>query len=211
VRIALVEEEILEDVIRCCERRFHVAELEGLQPVDVARLAVGMNARLRVLQRLERIRNGFQEPVFHLDQVQSLRRRLLVPGYHGGHRVADVAHVLRGERVFVLRHRQDAEADGKVLARQDEMHPRVGLRVFCPYLLDESMRMGRSQEAHVQHARQDEVVGEARLAGDLGAAVDPPARLTDDLHVASSLRPLQSLRISAGSRCSGTGCPTRLP
>jgi hypothetical protein len=34
----------------------------------------------------------------------------------------------------------------------------------------------------MQHAREDDVVGEARLAGDFRAAVDAPARLAENFH-----------------------------
>jgi hypothetical protein len=49
-------------------------------------------------------------------------------------------------------------------------------------LLDQRMRVRRAQQARVQHARQHDVVGKKRPAGDLGAAVDAPARLADHLH-----------------------------
>jgi hypothetical protein len=46
VRIALVEEQVLEDVLGSRERRLDVAELVGLVAVDVAALAVVVDARL---------------------------------------------------------------------------------------------------------------------------------------------------------------------
>jgi hypothetical protein len=47
--------------------------------------------------------------------------------------------------------------------------------LFCINFFYESMSVRRAQQLRVQHARQDDVVGEPRLAGDLGAAVDAPA------------------------------------
>ena len=121
------------------------------------------------------------------DQIQSFRGGLLVLRHHRGDRVAHVAHVLGRERIFVLGHRQDAEAHREVLAGEHQVNTRVFLRSFHVDGLDEGVRVRRAQQAHVQHARQDDVVGEARLAGDLGAAVDAAARLADDLHVSRSM------------------------
>jgi hypothetical protein len=53
---------------------------------------------------------------------------------------------------------------------------------FCLFngnVFYDGMRMGRTKELGMQHARHREVVGEAQGAGDLGAGVDPAARLAD--------------------------------
>ncbi len=42
--IAFVEEQVLEDVIRAGDGGIRIAELKGLQPVDVALLGIVMNA-----------------------------------------------------------------------------------------------------------------------------------------------------------------------
>ena len=42
---------------------------------------------------------------------------------------------------------------------------------------DARVRQRRAEQLAVQHARQHDVVGEARLAGDLRAAVDAAPRL----------------------------------
>ena len=60
VRVALVEEDVLEDVVGRRQRLVHVAELVGLVAVDVALLAVLVDAGFRVVQGFFRIGNGFQ-------------------------------------------------------------------------------------------------------------------------------------------------------
>ena len=202
--VAFVEEKIFEDVICSFQRFVDVAELERLQPVDVAELAVGMDAQLGVLERLDRIEivcekaAGTSLPPDRTLRLQSARR-----AHHCRDRVADVAHMLRRKRVFVLAHRQNAEGHQEILARKHEVDARVRFR-FCDVdRLDERVRLRAAQELHVQHARQRYVVGEARLTRHLGAPVDAAARFTENLHRAFSSPRLRSLRRSAGSRCSG--------
>jgi len=52
VRVALVEKHILEHVVGLGERLVHVAELEGLEAVNVPPLAVALDARLGRCERL---------------------------------------------------------------------------------------------------------------------------------------------------------------
>ncbi len=48
---------------------------------------------------------------------------------------------------------------------------------------DARVRVRGAQQLGVQHPRQHEVVGEPRLTGDLGAAVDAAPRAADDARV----------------------------
>ena len=207
VRVAFVEKQILEDMVGlgngCVHVTTHFSEFEGLQPMDIAVLAVRVNARFGLRQGLERIADRVERLVAHLDEIERLGRGLLVLGDHRGQRIADVAHVLRRERIFVLADRQDAEGDREVLAGEHQVHAGMGLCLLNVNFLDQCMRMRRAQKLHVQHARQHDVVRKARLAGDLGAAIDPAARLTEDFHRSSGAHPLRSLRRSAGNRCNG--------
>ncbi len=71
-------------------------------------------------------------------------------------------------------------ANGERIAGQHEMDARVrrGLRRVDAH--DAGVGQRRPQQLAVQHARQDDVVREARLAGDLGAAVHAAPRAPDD-------------------------------
>ncbi len=179
MRIALVEEQILENVVGLGERFVHVAELEGLKAVDIALLAVALDARLGRRERLLGIGDGLERLVLDVDEIERLERGLLVAGDHRGDRVAHVAHALRRERVLVLRHRQDPEGDRKILAGEHEVHARACLRARHVDRFDRRVRMRRAQQLAMQHARQHHVVGEAREARHLGAAVHAAARLAD--------------------------------
>ena len=52
----------------------------------------------------------------HIDQVQRLIGDPLVRGGHGRDRIAHIANLLAGERLFVLADRQDAELHRHVIA-----------------------------------------------------------------------------------------------
>ena len=200
---------IFEDVICSFQRFVDVAELERLQPVDVAELAVGMDARLGVLERLDRIRNRLQRPVLHFQQIARFGCSLLVARHHRRDRVADVAHAAAQAGI---RPGSPAECRGhrEILAGKHEVDARVRFR-FCDVdRLDERVRLRAAQELHVQHARQGYVVGEARLTVTL-ARPSTRRRGFENLHRAFSSPRLRSLRRSAGSRCSGIDCPRSLP
>ena len=56
--VALVEEQVLEYVVRFGQRLLDIAELERLVAMDVARVAIVVNARLGLRQRFLRRRDG---------------------------------------------------------------------------------------------------------------------------------------------------------
>jgi hypothetical protein len=66
---------------------------------------------------------------------------------------------------------------GKVLAGEHQVHAGMLLGAARVDRLDQRMRVRRAQQPAMQHPRQHDVVGKARLPGDLGAAVDAPARV----------------------------------
>jgi hypothetical protein len=68
------------------------------------------------------------------------------------------------------------------------VHARVRLRAQDVDRLDDRVRVRRAQQLRVQHARENEVVGEAQLADRLGAAVDAPARLADGVEAGLAAR-----------------------
>ena len=124
------------------------------------------------------------------DQRERGAGGLLVGRDHRGHRVADVAHAPDGERVLVLRHRHDAVGNRELLTGQHQVHAGMLRGARDVDRLDFRVRMRRAQPLAMQHARQDQVVGEAQLAGGLGAPVDAPAGLAYgvEIHERSSLK-----------------------
>ena len=122
--VAFVEEQVLEDVIRSCERFVDIAKFESLQAMDIAALAIRMDPWLGLSERFFRIANGVKNPVSNLDEIQRLGRRLLVLRDDRSDRVADVAHVLGCQRILVLGHGKNAEGHREILAGQYEMYSR---------------------------------------------------------------------------------------
>ncbi len=200
--VALVEEDVLEYVVRFGQCLLDVAELERLIAMDVARLAIVVNARLRMRQPFFWRRDRRQSLVFHFDQSERLGGRLFVFRDHRRHRVADIAHALRRERVLVLRHRHDAEGDGEIAAGQHQLHARIALRARDVDRFDQRVRMGRAQQLRVQHARQRHVIGVAQLARHLGAAVDAPPRVADHIEFLRRVHALALCSLIARAACS---------
>ncbi len=162
-----------------------------------------------------------QRLVVDVDEVERLGRRLLVARDDRGDGVADEAHAVAAERLLVLADRQDAERDraGPCRSGRACTPGRAAARAASMRAM-RACGTGRAQELAVQHARQHEVVGEARLAGDLGprrrrgaagrrrrrnCAHRAVPRLAAAARGAFAPRPPRPPRRSAGSRCSGRG------
>ena len=145
VVVALVEEQVFEYVVRFRQRLLHIAELERLVAMDVARVGIVVNARLRLRQRFLGRRDGRQRLVFHLDQLQRRGRRLLVRGDHRRHRIAAIAYLVAGQRKFILGNRQHAERHLAVGARAYRHHAFEGLGLRGVDRQDPCMRHRRAQ------------------------------------------------------------------
>ena len=184
VRAPLIEEEVLEDVIRLGEPLLDVAERERDLLVDVPLVSVFVDARLRVREAFFRLGEGSERLVLHRDQIERVGRGQLVARDDERDRIADETDGVRTERVLVLADRQDAVGDWKMAAGQDEMNAGMRLGARRIHRPDARVGHGAPQQPGVQHARQDEVVREDRLAGDLGAAVDAATREADDPRLA---------------------------
>ena len=181
VGVALVEEDVLEDLVGRGEALGHGAEVHRHLLVHVAALAVVMQPRLGGRERLLDAGDGGQRLVLDLHLVGGLVRGVLGQRRHRRHRVADEAHFVGAERVLVLGHRQDAERHREIAPGQEAQHARHegGRRQVDAG--DARVRHRRAHQPQPDHAREGEVVGVARGAGDLGAAVHAPEGLADDV------------------------------
>ncbi len=179
VGAAVVEQRVLEHQVGRGERGLDVAELERDPLVDVAVGAVVVDPRLGRRQRLLEAGDGGQRLVVDLHRQGRLVGRVLGDRRHRHDRVADEAHPVGAERVLVLGDRQDAEGLGHRLAGEEAEHPGDLPGAAQIDAADAGVRHGRAHQLHVRHAREDQVVGEQRPAGHLGAAVDAPERLPD--------------------------------
>ena len=181
VRVSLEEEHVLADEVGLAETLLHVAELERDQLVDVVPVPVLVDTvgarperRLDGHQRIERL-------VLDVDHPRGGFGGLFVHGGDGRHRVSHEAHLLHAERLFVLAHRHDPEPDWrKVPARDDRVHAGQGRRARRVDPTDQGMRALRPEELRVRHAREDDVVGEARLACHLRPGIDLGQPVPDD-------------------------------
>ena len=84
------------------------------------RVAVLVDAHLRMRQRLLDGHEGAQRLVLDLDQLGGALRGLLVHRGDRRHRVADHAHLVDAERLFVLGHGQDAELHARQVVPGDD-------------------------------------------------------------------------------------------
>src|SRR5260370_309245 len=94
-----------------------------------------------------------------------------------GHR--SVLPAIDAQSLLVLADGKNPVLDGKVFPRQHEIHSRVSGGARRVDFSNARMRMRRPQQLAVRHSRQENVVGEARLAGHLRAGIDSAARDTD--------------------------------
>ena len=202
VRVPFEEEHVVEHVLRAGDGRVHVAELQRDELVDVALVAVVVNARLGMGEAVFRRRDRAQQLVLDVDERDRLGGRDLVARDHGRDRIADEPHLVRTERVFVVAHRQDAVRDRKRSPVSTRCTPGCAAAFDVSIADDARVRMRRAQQPAVQHARQDDVVGKARLAGDFGAAVDAPAGLADDL-IRSSMQQVGTVPTATSEQGSG--------
>ncbi len=82
------------------------------------------------------------------------------------------------------------------------MHPGERQRARGIDRFNDRVRMRRAQQPGMDHARQHDVIGEARKPGDLGAAVDTATRFADD--VQSIARAHRSAPLIAAADCAIT-------
>ena len=208
VGASLEEEHIVEHVVGASDGRVHVAELERHRLVDVARVAVLVNARLGMRQAVVRAGVGAERLVLDVNQVDGLGRRGLVAGDDGRHRVADKPHLVRAEGVLVVADRQDAVGDWKTVAGQDEVNAGMRRRARSVDADDTRVRDRRPEQFAVHHARQHHVVGKPRLPGDLRAAVHATPCLAD--HAAHRAPPAaRAAPIAPARTCPHPSAPAR--
>ena len=123
VGVALVEEQVLAHQVSPREARLHVAELEVNELVEVAAVAVVVDAGLGVGDGVLGVGDGAQRLVLDGHEVERRSRDVFVHGRHGRDRIADEPDLVRRERVLVLAHREDAEGDREVFPGQHGFHP----------------------------------------------------------------------------------------
>ena len=176
----LEEEQVLAHQVGCREAFRHVAELQVDELVEVAAVAVVVDARLGVRDRVRGVGDGAERLVGHVDQIERRGRGLFAHRRDGGDGIAHEAHLVGRQRVLVLAHGEDAEGDRQVLPGEHGLHAREGLGSRRIDAGDQGVGVGTAEQLGVQHAGEEQVVGESRSAGDLGGRVDLAERFADD-------------------------------
>ena len=165
-------------------------------------------------QRVAAVRRGGQDLVVHVDRGGGVLGLVAGLGEHHGDRLADdetdflvlqqtLLEGLGDRRVGHLERRPDVAQPGRQIGRRDDFEdPRHGFRRGGVDTADAGMRLGRADERRFQHARQLDVVGEHRAAGQERRVLHPPDPRTHRLGTHGSrpgLRPEAPAASSAAS------------
>ena len=138
-----------------------------------------MNSRPRSRQSFLGTGYRRQDFIIDIDQVQRFKCRQFLARDDGGDRISHVPHAVDTKGLLVLADGKNPVLDGNVFPRQHQIHSRVSGGARRVDFSDARMRMGRPQQFRVRHTRQENVVGEARLARHLRARIHSAPRDTD--------------------------------
>src|SRR4030095_119853 len=117
-----------------------------------------------------------------------------------GNRVPDESDFFDAQRVFVLADRKDSVRYWQIFAGYDCNHPRKLQRSGDIYAFDQSVRHWTSQHFGKEHARKDDVVGEAGLPGALGACVDLTQGFADDFFAVVAVAFIHKMTVEMDAR-----------
>ena len=180
VRAPLVEEAVLAHEVGLRKPRLDVAKFEGDDLLQVAAVAVVVDARLRGLQRLLRRGDGRERLVVHGDEMERGRRDVFTYRGHRRDGVAHEPHLALRQGVLVLAHGENAEGNREVAPGERRMYTGKGQGAGGVDGADARVRLSGAEQFGEQHAWEKQVVGELRRSGHLGGGVDFPDRLADD-------------------------------
>src|SRR5689334_18355715 len=82
--------------------------------------------------------------------------------------------------LLILADGENSVLDGKIFSGENQINARMHVGARRIDFADARVRMRRTQELAVRHAWQKNVISEARLPGDLRAAIHTPPRYTDN-------------------------------
>ena len=154
----------------------------------LVRLPLGVDQRTSGVEGALGVEDGLQRFVLDLDQAGSRGCRLLGEGGDRGHHLALEAHHAAGEKSAVGDRVAVAHV-GHVVLGDRRQHARMPAGSDQVQPADPGVRPARVDELGVEHPRQRQVGGVARLAQDLLQAVGAPARGPDrDRHQAPTSR-----------------------
>src|SRR2546426_583427 len=118
MRIALEEEQVLPDDIALGDPGVGIPKLQVDQLVQVAAVAIVVNARLGVRDRSFRGVERLQRLVGDCDEIEGGGRGLLARRRDGRYRIADKTDLVEAERMLVLGDGQYAERKRQIPSPQ---------------------------------------------------------------------------------------------
>ena len=124
---------------------------------------------------------------------QRCRRAALIVGRHREQRLAAVAHLVAGQRPFVLRDRDHAVGRREILAGDDGAHARQGQRGRSVDAADQAMRHRAAADAADERIGKWQVGGVARAAADFLDPVDQRLAHADRVRGRRALAQRQAL------------------
>ena len=183
---ALGGERLAHDA-RTGERRVRIAELHALGVEHVRADVLEQGRSCRILGLLDR-RDGVEDVVFDDDRVARVLRHVAAFGQDQRDRIADVAHLVGGERgehrtgdVRCLRPELHRVGDLRELRAGDDRHDAVErARLLDVEIGDATVRDRAAQEDRVHHPRQPDVVDIATAAAEDLLVLDAPDALAGE-------------------------------
>ena len=114
-------------------------------------------------------------------KIHRIESHVFIDSGNSRDRIANEANFVDAERVFILADRKNAIRDRQVFAGDNCKNARQRQRFRRVDVFDERVRHMTAQDLAEEHARQNDVVGELRLANTLRARINFAKRLADDI------------------------------
>src|SRR6267378_100305 len=180
MRAAFEKEQVLPDDVACRNPRVGIAELEVDELVQVAAIAVVMDARLGMRDRFFGRCDRLEWLVDDFDEIERRSRDLFAGGGNRRDRIADKPHLVDAQRVLVLGDGKNAERNRQIPSGEYGVDTLEARRSRGIDRADARVRLGAAQQLAVQHSRKREVIGESRRPRHLRDGVDFAQGLADD-------------------------------
>ena len=179
VCITFIEESIFANQISLSESFVGFTEFQRDFFMNVAAVAVFMNARLIYTDAFFNRRDCLQGFVIDLNQIHRVEGDVFINGGDRRYRIANEAHLVDAKSVFILTDGKNAVGNWQVLAGEHCQHTgqRQSFREIDAF--DQGVWQVATENSAIEHARQKDVVGKLRLAGALGAGIDLAKGLAD--------------------------------
>ena len=179
VCVAFVEESIFANQIGFSEPFVHLAEFQRDFLVNVTAIPVLVNARLINHHSFFNRRDCLERLVLDFNQIHRVKSDIFIDCCDRGDRIADEAHLVDAERMFILADRKNAVGNRQVFTGDNGQDTWQGQRFRYIDIFNQRMRQMTAQDLAVEHAWEKDIVRKFRLPGALRARVDLAKWLAD--------------------------------